>query len=327
MTAGLLLVLFVVIFLLVYRFFRLRIVAPIRSANASLSMIASGNLDEKVLAGGSTEMDALADDINTTVNRLKSYIEEAEHRADAELAMAKSIQTNVLPSVFPPYPNLVDRLDIYALMRTAKEVGGDFYDFYFVGSGKIALVVADVSGKGVPAALFMMRAKATVQGLLKGGMPLSEAVTAANDRLAEANDANMFVTAWIGVVDITTGEVEYVNAGHNPPIVRRADGSVAYLTEKCGPPLAAVAGSIYGKRTLTLQSGDGLVLYTDGVTEAVNRQSDFYGEERLLTTVRGTSNTVEMKSLLSGIVSDVFDFATGAEQADDITLLAFRRIR
>ena len=270
MMAVMLLLVFAAVFLIVYVFFRDRIVSPIRRANESLARIASGQLDERVDAGGSTEMDALAEDINLTVDRLKGYIEEAAHRADAELAMAKSIQTNALPSLFPPYPKLVDRLDIYARMNTAKEVGGDFYDFFFAGSGRLAIVMADVSGKGVPAALFMMRAKATIQGLLKGGMAVADAVVAANDRLAESNDANMFVTAWIGVVDIATGNVEYVNAGHNPPLVKRADGTIEYLSGKSGPPLAAISGASYRPKTLKLADGDGIILYTDGVTEAVN---------------------------------------------------------
>ena len=279
-----------------------------------------------MLAGGSTEMDALAEDINVTVDRLKGYIDEAEHRADAELAMAKSIRFNVLPSNFPPYPNLVDKIDIFARMITAKEVGGDFYDFFFAGRNKLALVIADVSGKGVPAALFMMRAKATVQGLLKGGIEVGEAICSANDRLAEANDANMFVTAWVGVVDLETGKVEYVNAGHNPPLLKRSDGTVSYLTEKSGPPLAAMGGVTYRTKTMQLEPRDGLVLYTDGVTEAVNHEMELYGEDRLRETVKGLVGVRDAQAMLSGIVDSVRSFANGAEQADDITLLGFKLV-
>ena len=324
MMAAMLLLVFVAVFLIVYVFFRDRIIAPIRRANESLARIASGQLDERVGEGGSTEMDTLAEDINVTVDRLKGYIEEAEHRADAELAMAKSIQTNVLPSVFPPYPKLVDRIDIYARMNTAKEVGGDFYDFFIVGNGKLAIVIADVSGKGVPAALFMMRAKATIQGLLKGEMDVAEGAVAANNRLAESNDANMFVTAWIGVVDIVTGAVEYVNAGHNPPIVKRADGTVEYLTGKSGPPFAAMGGVPYRKQALKLAPGDGIILYTDGVTEAVNPGLELYGDAHLLETVKGLLGVRDAKAMLGGIVDSVRCFANGAEQADDITLLALK---
>ncbi|MCQ2396017.1 MAG: serine/threonine-protein phosphatase, partial [Kiritimatiellae bacterium] len=251
--------------------------------------------------------------------------EQVEKRIQADMAMAKAIQANVLPSHFPPYPALVDKIDIFARMITAKEVGGDFYDFYFVGPSRLALVIADVSGKGVPAALFMMRAKATLQGYLKGGCGLAEAVASANDRLSENNDANMFVTAWVGVVDIATGETEYVNAGHNPPLVKRADGSVEFLVEKSGPPLAAMGGVPYRKRMLRLSPNDGLVLYTDGVTEAVNPALELYGESRLRETVTGLLGVRDAQVMLSGIVDSVGRFAGGAEQADDITLLAFKR--
>ena len=322
--AGIVIALFLTVVLCVYAFFRKRIIAPIGRANASLARIASGDLNEKVLAGGSTEMDALADDINATVDRLRGYIAEAEHRAAAEMAMAKAIQYNVLPSTFPPYPALVDRIDIFARMITAKEVGGDFYDFYFAGGERLALVIADVSGKGVPAALFMMRAKATLQGYLKSGLGIAEAVEKTNHRLSTRNDANMFVTAWIGTVDLTTGVVEYVNAGHNPPLLKRAGGSVEYLTAKSGPPLAVMDGLCYRRQTLSLAPGDGLVLYTDGVTEATNPVQALYGEARLLGTLRGLLGAHDAGTIINGIIRDVDDFANGAEQADDITILAFK---
>ena len=262
--------------------------------------------------------------LSELVSSLKGYIAEAARRAEKEMAMATAIQTNVLPSTFPPYPNLVDRIDIYALMLTAKEVGGDFYDFFFVSRDKLALVVADVSGKGVPAALFMMRAKATLQGLLKSGCGIAEAVGAANDRLADSNEANMFVTAWIGVVDLATGKMEYVNAGHNPPLVKRAAGTVEYLVGKCGPPLAAMSGVSYRQKELVLSSGEGILLYTDGVTEAVNPLMELYGEERLLRTTQGLLGDSESSAVLKGIERSVRVFANGAEQADDITMLAFK---
>ena len=245
-------------------------------------------------------------------------------RREKDLAMAKSIQTNALPSRFPPYPSFVDRIDIFARMITAKEVGGDFYDFYFAGSGKLALVIADVSGKGIPAALFMMRAKATIQSHLKSGLGIVEAIGKANRRLTENNDANMFVTAWVGIVDLATGAVEFVNAGHNPPLVKRADGSVAYLTAKSGPPLAVTDGVEYRPQSLTLGRGDGLLLYTDGVTEATNRADELYGEDRLLQTMRGLLGARDAASLIDGIRKSVGAFADGAEQADDITLLGFK---
>ena len=256
--------------------------------------------------------------------RIEDLFARESRRVEEDLAMARAIQANALPSVFPPYPNLRDVIDIHALMRPAREVGGDFYDFFFTGPGKLALVIADVSGKGVPAALFMMRAKATLQGYLKGGSGIVEAVEKTNHRLSTRNDANMFVTAWIGIVDLSTGEVEYVNAGHNPPLLKRAGGSVEYLTAKSGPPLAVMDGVPYRRQTLDLAPGDGLVLYTDGVTEATNRDLALYGEDRLVGTMRGLLGAHDAGAVIDGIVRDVDDFANGAEQADDITILAFK---
>ena len=244
-----------------------------------------------------------------------------------DMAMAKSIQTNALPSRFPPYPNLQDRIDIFARMITAKEVGGDFYDFYFAGSKKLALVIADVSGKGIPAALFMMRAKATIQSHLKSGLGIVEAVETANHRLAKDNDANMFVTAWIGVVDLATGEIEFVNAGHNPPVVKRKGGSVEFLTARSGPPLAVMDGITYRRQTLLLQPGDEILLYTDGVTEATNRQERLYGDARLLRTMEGLAAEQGVEAQIDGVLQDVASFAGGAEQADDITLLGLRLVK
>ena len=251
---------------------------------------------------------------------------EVEKRIQAEMAMAKAIQTNVLPSHFPPYPALADKIDIFARTITAKEVGGDFYDFYFAGSKKLALVVADVSGKGVPAALFMMRARATIQGYLKSGCDIVEAVGKANHRLATNNDASMLLTAWIGIVDLTTGEVEYVNAGHNPPIVKRHDGSVDYLRGRSDPPFAAMDGVSYQRQTIKLEPGDGLLLYTDGVTEATDRNHALYGEDRLLRTMRGLLGAQDAGALIGGVLRDLDAFVGGTEQADDITMLAFKLV-
>ena len=259
--------------------------------------------------------------------RIAELRAQEDGRREKDMAMAKSIQSNVLPSHFPPYPNLADTIDIFARMITAKEVGGDFYDFYFVGPTKLALVVADVSGKGIPAALFMMRAKTTLQSYLRSGLGVVEAVDRANRRLATDNGANMFVTAWIGVVDLATGEVEYVNAGHNPPLVKRADGSVEYLTARSGPPLAVTDGVSYRRQTLALEPGDGVLLYTDGVTEATNRDEALYGEDRLRRTIRGLLGARDAGALIGGVLEDVDAFADGAEQADDITLLGFKLVR
>ena len=258
--------------------------------------------------------------------RIEDLFAREAARIEKDLAMAKAIQTNALPSRFPPYPDLVDRIDIFARMITAKEVGGDFYDFFFCGPNRLALVIADVSGKGVPAALFMMRAKVTIQSHLKSGLGIVEAVEKTNHRLSTHNDAGMFVTAWIGIVDLTTGELEYVNAGHNPPLLKRVAGSVEYLKARSGLALAAMDGVSYRRQSLTLGPGDGLLLYTDGVTEAQNGAGAFYGEERLIRTMRTLLGARDAETVIGGVQKDVEIFAGGTEQADDITFLGFKLI-
>ena len=260
-----------------------------------------------------------------TANKAIALMRKTEdERREKDMRMAKSIQSNVLPSLFPPYPDMADRIDIFAGMRTAREVGGDFYDFYFAGRGKLAIVIADVSGKGVPAAMFMMRAKTTLQSLLKGGGDIAEIVAETNNRLCQGNEANMFVTAWVGVVDLANGKVEYVNAGHNPPVVRHIDGSYAYLRDKHGPPLAAMDGISYKKGLVDLSLGEGIFLYTDGVTESTNPALELYGEDRLISAFQSSTEVRSSRQLCDDLLADVDRFASGAEQADDITMLAFR---
>lgn len=259
--------------------------------------------------------------------RIRNVLEREKAQTERDLAMAKSIQLNALPTVFPPYPRLTGTMDLYAVMHTAKEVGGDFYDFYFAGVDRLAVIVADVSGKGVPAAMFMMRAKTTLQSVLRGGRDVADVVSAVNSRIAEGNEANMFVTAWVGVVDLTTGDLEYVNAGHNPPIVKRTTGEVEWLRDLSGPPLAAIPDFKYRKRTFKLGLGDGLFLYTDGVTEAANPSLELFGERRLEDAIRGEPDELELRSaenVCQDLSRHLAEFAAGAEQSDDITMLAFK---
>ena len=231
------------------------------------------------------------------------------------LKLAQTIQHAALPYRFPQE----DDFRIYARMDAAKEVGGDFYDFFTLPSGEIAFLVADVSGKSVPGAMFMMQAKMVLRTcLFAGGADLAAAVTEANARLCENNAAEMFVTAWIGAYDRKTGVVRYANAGHNPPLLKRADGSVEWVRTRPGPPLAAIDIAKYRIETLSLGKGDSLLLYTDGVTEATNAGLEFYGESRLEAAVVASD-----ERLVENIRADVDRFVAGAEQADDITLLAF----
>ena len=237
-----------------------------------------------------------------------------------ELKMATDIQLAAIPNVFPPFPDETS-FDIWASMDTAKEVGGDFYDFYFTGSDRVLFLVADVSGKGVPAAMFMMRAKALIKSVAQTGKPIGQAFEEANDALCEGNTSNTFVTAWAGELNIRTGHVSYVNAGHNPPIVRLG-GKVEYLRSRPSLVLGAMAGARYRVQELQLEPGDAIYLYTDGIVEQHNAAGELYGDDRLLATVAGCDKRRD--GLLSTVIADVRRHAAGAEQADDCTQLVMR---
>lgn len=312
--------LFVVIYIIIKKF----IVNNIHSVNDSLGKIIGGNLNTTVDVHSSEEFASLSDDINSTVDTLKHYIDEAASRIDKELAFAKSIQHSALPSVFPAYPNQND-FDVFASMDTAKEVGGDFYDFYYVDEDKFAILVADVSGKGIPAAMFMMTAKTTIKSLAESQIPVNEVFTKANEKLCENNDADMFVTAWMAVVDLKTGHVTFANAGHNPPVIIR-NGKPEYLVSKAGFVLAGMPGVKYKLQEFNLKTGDRILIYTDGVTEATRSDNELYGEDRLVEFI-GNNSSLSAEDMLHSIKTDIDAFVGEAEQFDDITMLMFDYLR
>lgn len=312
-------VVFGMLFIVVYFLIKKLVVDNMAKINRSLAKITSGNLDTVVDVRTNEEFASLSDDINSTVLTLKRYIAEAAARIDKELEFAKTIQHSAIPTVFPPYPGHSE-FDIYATMDTAKEVGGDFYDFYFVGENKLGFLIADVSGKGIPAAMFMMTAKTIIKGYAESGKPVDEVFTIANAKLCESNEAGMFVTAWMGVLDITTGKIEFANAGHNPPLVRHADGTFEYLKSRPGFILAGMEGMKYRKNELVLSPGDEIYLYTDGVTEATNSANELYGEERLVNTLN-TLHGLTGEDICRAVKADIDNFVGDAPQFDDITML------
>ena len=312
-------VVFGMLFIVVYFLIKKLVVDNMAKINRSLAKITSGNLDTVVDVRTNEEFASLSDDINSTVLTLKRYIAEAAARIDKELEFAKTIQHSAIPTVFPPYPGHSE-FDIYAAMDTAKEVGGDFYDFYFVGENKLGFLIADVSGKGIPAAMFMMTAKTIIKGYAESGKSVDEVFTIANEKLCESNEAGMFVTAWFGVLDLLTGKVEFVNAGHNPPLVRHKDSTFDYLKSKPSFVIAGMEGMKYRRNEFFLSSGDEIYLYTDGVTEATDSENRLYGEERLvrvLNTLHGLSG----EEICHAVKADVADFVGDASQFDDITML------
>lgn len=312
-------VIFGMLFIVVYFLIKRLVVDNMRKVNLSLAEITGGNLNVVVDVRSNEEFASLSDDINSTVLTLKRYIAEAAARIDKELEFAKAIQHSAIPTVFPPYPGHTE-FEIFASMDTAKEVGGDFYDFYFVGENKLAFLIADVSGKGIPAAMFMMTAKTIIKGYAESGKPVNDVFTIANEKLCENNETGMFVTAWLGVLNLTTGAVEFANAGHNPPLVRHTDGNFEYLRSKAGLVLAGMDGMKYRKNELQLSRGDEIYLYTDGVTEATNAENKLYGEERLLNFMN-TLHGLSGEEICKAVKADVDAFVGDAPQFDDITMV------
>lgn len=313
---------FAALFGLIYILIKRVVVNQISQINSSLAKITNGNLDEKVEVRTSEEFASLSDDINLTVSALKRYIDEASARIDKELELAKDIQRSVLPSVYPAFSDNKE-FEIAALMDTAKEVGGDFYDFYFTHKHKLNFVIADVSGKGIPAAMFMMRAKTELKRFTEADLSSGEIFTHGNAALCEGNDAGMFVTAWQAGIDLKTGEVEFANAGHNPPLIKRNSGKFEYLKSRPGFILAGMDGMIYKNQSLKLEKGDVIYLYTDGVTEATDKDETLYGEDRLLEKLN-SKEFGSMQELCDFIRKDIADFVGQADQFDDITMIAFR---
>ncbi len=313
---------FAALFILVYFLIKKLIIDNLMKVNRALSKITNGNLDITVDVRANEEFASLSDDINSTVDTLKRYISEAEARIDAELEFAKQIQHSALPSVFPPYPNRKE-FDIYAQMDTAKEVGGDFYDFYMLDDSTIAFLIADVSGKGIPAAMFMMKAKTIIKDLAESGLEVNDIFTQANEKLCENNDAGMFVTAWMAIVDLKTGVMSVANAGHNPPVLKRANGKFEYEKQRAGFVLAGMEGIKYRKTEIQLAPGDEIYLYTDGVTEATDKDDKLYGEDRLTYLLNSLSDT-DVKSICEEVKKDIDRFVGDAPQFDDITMVSFR---
>jgi len=318
-TTAMQIVVFAALFVLIFVLVKRLVVNNIYQINDSLSAITAGKLDTVVDVRSHEEFEDLSNDINSTVDTLKRYIADAAARIDAELAFAKAIQHSALPSVFPPYPNRKE-FDIWATMHTAKEVGGDFYDFYFVDDDTLAFLIADVSGKGIPAAMFMMQSKTLLKSYAESGMSVETVFTNANEKLCEGNDADMFVTAWMGCLNIRTGLLTFANAGHNPPAVKHEDGSFTYLKTRAGFVLAGMEGIRYRKNELQLQPGDVIYLYTDGVTEAINGSEELYGEDRLLSILNAHAGD-SAQNICDAVKADVDVFAGEAEQFDDITML------
>lgn len=240
-------------------------------------------------------------------------------KVKAELDVASKIQLSALPNKFPAFPKRND-VDIYAAMHPAREVGGDFYDFFFIDEDHLAVLIADVSGKGVPAALFMMSGRAIIRNQALLGIDPGEIFTNANRQLAENNKESMFITAFLGIMNVKTGEFRFCNAGHNTPYRSPQKGEVVPFQMNPGFVLAGLKRTRYQTEVTHLEAGEKLILYTDGVTEAVDKKMNMYMEPRLEKTLKECIRS-DAQETVEKIVKSVYDFSLGAEQADDITVL------
>lgn len=258
-------------------------------------------------------------DIQVYIKDLMRVTTEKE-RISAELSVASGIQSGMLPKNFSPYPDH-HGIQLYASMIPAKEVGGDFYDFFWTGKNKLWLVMGDVSGKGVPAAMFMVIAKALIRNEATLEYEPSAICERVNDQLCAENEQGLFVTCWLGCIDLSTGQMKFANAAHNPPVLYDGD-SYKFLEQKSGIMLAAMEGSQYVQHEIQLKKGSRLFIYTDGVTEAQNKDGALFGESLLLGALAKTA-ALSAKETVQFVNEEVERFAGGADQADDITVLSF----
>ena len=312
------------LFVLIYFLVKKLVVENIQRINRSLEEITGGNLNVSVDVRTNEEFVSLSDDINSTVDTLKGYIAEAAARIDNELEFAKTIQFSTLPSVFPPYPERTD-FDIHATMDTAREVGGDFYDFYLLDENRLSFLMADVSGKGISAAMFMMKAKTLLKSYADKESDVAKILTSANTALCENNEAEMFVTCWMGILNFKTHMVQFANAGHNPPLIRHQNGSYEFFRSRPGFVLGGLDSVKYRSGEFELAPGDEIFLYTDGVTEATDVHNRLYGDERLKNVLNHLAGA-DAGNVCRGVKQDVDAFVGDAPQFDDMTMLCLRMI-
>ena len=243
-------------------------------------------------------------------------------RIETELNLATQIQTSMLPCILPAFPDHED-IDLHAVYHPAKEVGGDFYDYFVIDKTHVGVVIADVSGKGVGAALFMTISKTVLKNQLQLGISPSQALMNANNQLCENNQAGLFVTCWAGVYDTESKKLTFVNAGHNPPVLLRSGEKPHFIPQRSGFVLAGMEGFKYKEEEIQLQQGDEMFFYTDGVTEATNAHNELYGNDRLLDCLE-MERTHDVSEHLTMLKDDIDKFVDGADQFDDITIMSMK---
>ena len=308
-------------------FVRKTVVLPIERLAAFTEKITkTGQFrNQRIALRTGDEIEALGQSFNYMLEELERYLDNLakvtaeKERIGAELGVAARIQSSMLPNCFPAFPKRHE-FDIFASMTPAKEVGGDFYDFFLTDEDHLALVIGDVSGKGVPASLFMVIAKTLLKNVAQTGLAPGAVLEQVNEQLCENNDAEMFVTVWLGILEISTGRLCCANAGHEYPALRRAGEKFELVKDKHGFVLAGMEGSRYREYELKLDPGDRLFVYTDGVTEATNAAQQLYGTDGLLAALDKKANA-PLGELLPAVKAEIDRFAGDVPQFDDITML------
>jgi sigma-B regulation protein RsbU (phosphoserine phosphatase) len=306
-----------------------RITRPLRAVSKATEEIAKGNLDTPLPPVTSRdEVGKMAEGFVAMQKSLKEYIYKltettaAKERMESELNIAHEIQMSILPKIFPPFPEHPE-FDLYAVITPAWEVGGDFYDFFQIDPSHLCFVIADVSGKGVPASLFMAVTKTLIKATAVAGCTPAYILTRVNQELATGNEAAMFVTLFCGILDTETGEILYTNAGHNSPLRINNKREVTEIPQIGGLVLGAMEGIGYEEGSFILEPGEALFMYTDGVTEAVNQQGDLFSVERLQAELAPICGE-PLKEMLSTLMERINDFSGEALQADDITMMVLQ---
>ncbi len=308
-----------------------RFVEPIQKLSEGVKEISAGNLEKKINVDTGDELEDLARNINIMTDEIKNYmanlekVTAAEERIATELKVATNIQLNALPHDFLEGN---DKFEIFATMKPAKEVGGDFYDFYLLDENHLMLTIADVSGKGVPAALFMMRGKTILKNLamtMQSPDDLAAVMTLANNQLCQGNDEMMFITVFLAMLDLKTGKLIYVNGGHNPPMVyHENEKKFSWLKMEENCVIGLMDEMFFEQQEIYINPKDILYLYTDGVTEAMNKNREQYGENRLENCLNNLDHNCKLPTLLEGVSKSLAEHVQDAEQSDDITMLAVR---
>ena len=308
-------------------YIRRQFVKPIRKMSDEAARFAKENTQAEPIGriSGIREIANLASSIDTMEADMVNYIGNLtavtaeKERIGAELSLARTIQDNSVPNIFPPFPDR-DDFDIYASMTPAKEVGGDFYNFFLIDDDRLMFVIGDVSGKGIPAALFMMVTNILISDrALMGGTP-GEILTFVNQNICEHNQADMFVTLWLGILELSTGKVVAANAGHDDAAVYRKNGAFELFKTKHGFVIGGMEGVRYRDFELKLGPGDKLFLYTDGVPEATDAQNGMFGMERMLDALNANKERTP-EEILNGVHERVNAFVGDAPQFDDLTML------